>query len=585
MTKLGNRRWLIILVACGLAVSACGNDKDDGKDAKALTADDTILRFVPANSPYVFANVTPLPDALYDKFEPKIDAVLKAYQAVMREAIKSKADEMPEDAGDEEEVLRLASMVNELSSLFSVSGIREAGIGRDATFAMYGNGLLPVIRIQLTDGEAFEAAIARIEEEAGEQLQVAELGGKSYRYLDADDVRIVIAVFDDQAVFTVAPAEFDEKKLSQLVGLTLPPQSIAASGELQEIAKEYGFTSHYLGFISTERLANTFLDSPDGLDADLIAMMNDGDAPGMEISDVCKSEIRSLVGVIPRMVLGYTRIDAERLDSSAIIELREDIALGLSGLPGAVPGLGTDHGGLFSFGFGLNPKAVREFYEARLDAMEADPYECDLLQDLQAGAAEGRKALNQPVPPMVYDFRGLLAIVDDIEGLDLASSTPPKSISARILLAMDNVQTLVAMGSMFIPQVAELNLQPDGKAVPLDLPQTNGIVENPFIAMTDSALVISVGDDAEAKIASMLGGPIDERPPFMSVAIDAKRYYSFVRDAMAAGNDGDKAPPVAVREAMQDAMQAVSSMYERMVMDIRFTSRGVEMDGTVTVAD
>ena len=91
MIKLGNRRWLIVLVACGLVVSACGNDKDDGKDANALTADDSILRFIPANSPYVFANVTPLPDSLYDKFEPKMDAMLKAYQVVIREAMKSKA--------------------------------------------------------------------------------------------------------------------------------------------------------------------------------------------------------------------------------------------------------------------------------------------------------------------------------------------------------------------------------------------------------------------------------------------------------------------------------------------------------------
>ena len=582
MTNLRNRRWLIILIACGITISACGKDEGSKDDASELSSADSILRFIPASTPYVLANTAPLPDELYDSFEPKMDALFKAYQNVIRAAVKVQIDGLPEGARDEEEMQRMSAIADELSSLFSVDGIREAGISRESTFAFYGNGLLPVLRFQLSDGADFEAAIARIEEQAGEPLNTAELDGKSYRYIDGGDARVVIAVFDDQAVFTAAPAGFNDEQLGQLLGLTLPARSIAASGELQDIAKEYGFTNHYLGLISPERIAETFLDGPSGLDADILALMGDA-AP--EFSDVCKSEIRSLVGVAPRMVLGYTRIDAKKIDSMAIVELRDDIALGLSGLPAAVPGLGTDHDGLISFGFGLNPKAAREFYAARLDAMEAEPYECELLQEFQAGAVAGRQALNQPVPPVVYDFRGFLAVIDSIEGMDLAKQIPPTSISARLLLAMDNIEALIAMGAMFSPEIAGLNLQPDGKPVPLDLPQVAGAVENPVVAMTDSMLVISVGDGAEAKIADMMDGTLDERPPFMSAAIDSQQYYAMVGDAIAASDGGDDAPSPEMQEAMQDAMHALSDMYERMAMDVRFTSRGVEISGRIAVAD
>ncbi len=94
------------------------------------------------------------------------------------------------------------------------------------------------------------------------------------------------------------------------------------------------------------------------------------------------------------------------------------------------------------------------------------------------------------------------------------------------------------------------------------------------------------GAEAEAgfDIASMLAADADEQPPFMSVDIDAQRYYSFVGDAIAAGGDED-APSPEMQEAMQDAMNALSDMYGRMTMNVRFTSRGVEMDGDVTIAD
>ena len=238
-----------------------------------------------------------------------------------------------------------------------------------------------------------------------------------------------------------------------------------------------------------------------------------------------------------------------------------------------------------SFGIGLQPLAAREFYEARLYAMEADPYECELLQEFQAGVAAGRDVLNQPIPPLAYDFRGFLAVIDDISGMDLANNIPPTSVKARVLLAMENVEGLLAMGAMFSPELAAMNLQADGKAVPLDIPQAAGSVENPHIAMTDNSLVISVGEGSEAKIADMQNAESDERPPLMSVALDAKRYYAFVGDAIAAGVDGEDPMSPEMQEATQDAMNAIADMYDRALMNIRLTDRGVEMDVKVTVGD
>jgi len=102
----------------------------------------------------------------------------------------------------------------------------------------------------------------------------------------------------------------------------LPDRSIAESGTLADIATEYGYTSNYVGLVDVQRLVNTFTGDASGTDAALLALMQD-DSP--ELSDMCKTEIRELAGVAPRIVMGYKSIDENGADTQAVIELRDDI--------------------------------------------------------------------------------------------------------------------------------------------------------------------------------------------------------------------------------------------------------------------
>jgi hypothetical protein len=578
MFKSINTKVLFPIVVSAFMLAACDKDKEEAGKASILSSNDTILRYVPADTPYVIANVEPLPDDLMDKIEPAIEQVLQSYQTVLREVIAMKQAEVPEEKRNNEEAQKIVAVVEELTTLFSIEGIREAGIGRDATSAIYGNGLLPVIRFDLSDGALLDATISRLEEKAGYKMSVASIEGGGYRYVDIDKLRIVIAILENQAVFTFVPSGFDDAQTAAALGLTPPETSIADSGVLEEIANKYGFTSHYAGFIDLEAIASTFVDPQTGVNADLLAML---EHDGAMLSDVCKAEIRSMAGIAPRMVLGYTNIDAKRLDSTFVIELREDIAAGLSALPAAVPGLGGDSGGLLSFGLSLDVKAARDFVEARIDALEADPYECEHLADIQTSVAGARQALQQPVPPLVYDFKGFLAVIDKLEGLNIATQTPPTSVDGRFLLAMDNAQALIAMGAMFSPELAQLNLQPDGNPVALEMPQVQAMGMSAYAALTENAVAIGVGEDSESDLTGMLDADAADPSPLISFSMDAGRYYAFLGDAIAATEpkEGDKGPSPEMQAAMKDIMNAVAGLYERMTIDIMLTSNGVEMKG------
>ena len=582
MLKPASTKFLAVVLFATFVLAACDKSEDESGSSSAYTAADSLLNYVPANSPYVLASLQPLPDDVVDKLEPKLDRMLAAYRTMLREIVVIADAKAPEENADREDLDKVAAVVGELESLLSVDGLREAGLDRHSTAVVYGNGLLPVIRVKLSDDALFDAALSRIEEKAGEKMPVASISGNPVRYVDADGAKILVSILDKQLVIAVAPMSFDDEQLGQLLGFTRPAANLADAGTLQDIARQYQFEDYFVGYLDIAAITGTLTGTATGLDAALLAMLPE--RPPM--SDVCQAEIRSLAGIAPRMVTGYTEVSAARFGSQAVIELRDDIANGLAGLVTVVPGLGGDLGGMMSFGLGVDVKAMRAFYEAQLDALEKEPYECEYLADLQAGVAGGRAALQQPAPPMVYDFRGFVGVIQDIEGLDLGTQTPPTSVDGQFLLAMDNAPALVALGAMMSPDIAGLGLEPDGKPVKFDLPLAQMLGGEMFVAMTDDALAVSVGEGGQAKIPGMLKAESSDNGTFVSFSMDAARYYAFLGEAVAAAEHDDDSPMTPnFQAATQDLILAIADIYERMSVDIRFTENGIVIDSTVTLSD
>ncbi|MGB5164307.1 MAG: hypothetical protein WBN09_06410 [Woeseiaceae bacterium] len=575
MTKLNKFGAIIVAALCVFIVVACG------KKEEAASAG--ILQFIPAESPYVMAMLDEWPEEITEKMEPQLEEMLEAYRVVIRESVVAQLDAIPEGSDDKQDAEKAKAVIEELISMLSPEGFAEIGIDKDSRIAFYGNGLLPVLRISVSDPALFDAAIKRLEEKAGHTMDTASLDGNTYRYIGDEDGRLILGMFGNYFVATIAPDSFDDEQLKRVVGLTLPQKSMAKSGELAAIAKEYGFTKHFAYLIDTKRLAEPFLGAPSGLDVDFLQLL---EYDAAELSDVCREEFRGLTEIAPRMVAGYTTINADRVDSTLVVEMRKDIAAGLKTFAAPVAGLGTDSGSLVSFGMSFDLLAIRSYYEAQLDKLEADPFKCEAMAELQAGVASGREALNQPVPPIVYDIRGFNAVIDDVSGFDLASSKPPENVDATLLLAVKNAPALLNLGAMFSPEIAALNLQPDGKAVEFTPKQLAGQIDSLFVALNDNALSLSIGEGASGDAAAILKAPASEKMPFMSLTMDAERYYALMGDAMMVSPDvdGEEMSPEA-REAMRKLMVIAGTMYDRLSVDMMFTDRGVELESTVILGD
>lgn len=578
MLKIVKARYVILFACCALGVAACGKSAEEKVAQTPLTDTAGLLRYVPADTPYVFGTLAPPPDAFVDKIEPKLDRLLAAYSRMLGATFAEAASEADADSEDLE---KMQAVIGEIRSLMSLDGLAGAGITRDSTAVLYGNGLLPVLRVRLTDANLFDDAITRIEVAAGEQLPVAEVGDTPYRYVEDEHVRAILATVGDELVLTVAPAGLDDAALASLLGLNLPAKNIAQTGRLRAIADEYGYMHEYVGLVDTVRLTDTFVNQPSGLDAVLLEMAGYDAA---SLSDACKTEFRALAAIAPRIVTGYEEVSADKVRSHAAIELRQDIAADVGTFVAPVPGVGTIYDGLFAFGMSLKVEAVRSFFDKHVAALQEDPWECEHLSDLQEGLFAAREQmLAQPVPPVVYGFKGFLAIVNDLKGFDPAKKQPPEAIDASFLLAIDNAQGLLAMGQAMIPQLAELTIEPDGKAHPFELPDTGSGSQEAWVALADSALAVSVSDNGETLLPALLGADSGSPPPFLSMGLDGEQYYKLIGDAMRASDDEEMSEDM--REAVADVLAVAAEFYERLEVDVTFTGRGIEIDSDMTLAD
>jgi hypothetical protein len=579
MLRIVSKTCLAGLIIVLFSLSGCSKKDEIPQKVSPLADPSGLLRYVPADTPYVLAALEPVPDELMDDLEPRVDRLLTSYRTLLRMTVDRSfvtGDGEPVDEAHREHAV---AVVDEVTRLLSVEALRKIGIARDSAFVFYGHGLLPVFRITLSDSAPFEAEIARIEKAAGQALPVQTIGDIEYRYFDAEQAKVILALLDGQFVVTVAPSEFDDSQLAELLGISLPTANLAESGLLQDVADEYGFLATQLGMISNERLAETFLDEQTGTNSALLAVAG---YDATTVTEVCREEYRSLAAVMPRIVFGARSISTERAESSVVVELRPDIASGLMSIPAAVPGLGTTRSGLISFGMSFNLLEARKFVEARLEALEASPYECEQLADFNAGAASARQALNQPVPPIAYNFRGFLALINDMQGFNPATKAPPESIDGSVLVGVEDPTQLLAFGQMMSPELAAMNLESDGQAQRVVLQQPASGIEGAWIAMSDNALAVSVDPDAETVLPRMLRADSAVPPPFLSVGVDVARYYGMFGMSLSRGGSQADAE---MQAAIADVQEAAGDFYDRVAIDVRFTKKGIEMAGDATLSD
>ena len=471
------------LLAAALALAACGKKEEAGVP----------LSFVPADTPFVMANRDALPDATVNAWARQMQAAWPNIMGMYEKMLTATpdADAELDDAARariEKAQRVMKALIAELKPRDTPAKWAEIGLGPKSRGAFYGIGLVPVMRLELGDAEAFRAMVARVEADSGSKLGTIDVDGQAVWTIDIDEVRGLIAIQGTHLVASVLPSSAEPALLRGVLGLDRPKTSVADNGALADLEKAEGYQPYGSGWVDLRRIV-ALVDRDPGYRA--FAALASETPPALD--DTCRAELDGLFAQMPRAVFGYTRMEATRMDAAMRLDLAAPIAKALQGLSVPPPGSNAPAGALYDIAISLPVLKIKDFLLARIEPVVASPYQCTAFADWNAKAVEMKAHLSQFVPPPLSDFTGLRLTLDRFSWP--ADGNP--DLAARLLVASSNPAAIVGMAQLAVPELAGVQIPADGSAVTLPdgvIPNASGFVPSLRVAMNDKALALASGD-------------------------------------------------------------------------------------------
>ena len=491
-------------------LAACGKNENNAADAP--------LSFVPADTPYAYANLEPLPAAITEQWSKHMQEYMPELAGIYDHLI----DQMSRDGKPES--ARVAKMlrvlIDELKTHDNWDKLRQIGLKPDTRVALYGVGMVPVLRMELGDPAAFKAEIASIEQKLGEKLPMAKAGAQEYWQLGSDKVACAIAIEGTHLVVTVLPTGADDTLKQTLLGVKRPAQNLAAAGTLQALTTQYKYSPFGTGFVDFVRLTERLTKPPEGSDADFAKAVG---LPLASSTDaVCKSEFLEIAQKFPRLVAGADELTAQRISISAQLEIEPGLAQEIAAAVGAAPGTGAPAEGVVDVSLSLPLLKLKDFWVHQADKVAAKPYACAQLKELNESYSQSKQKIDVTVPPPASDITGVRATLDTIDLQTLAGGVP--DMSGKLLFGSSNPLAALAMAQLAVPQLKDFKLAPDGKPVALPAGLVPGKTPPLFAAMSDKALAFGVGAGEDAGLTAYLQAPAASEAVFLRMSFSGKLY-------------------------------------------------------------
>jgi hypothetical protein len=429
----------------------------------------------------------------------------------------------------------LRTVAGEFDGKTAEQVIQETGIDPKGYSAFYGQGLSPVLRMQLADPNAFQSFVAKLQNDYGKKFDAVTLGTQSYqRYAaPASHLQFIIAVVGKQAVLAMLPDDAGQPLLRQVLGLDRPTKSIQDTDALTDLAKAKGYAKWAVGEVDLTKLLPLATDGQDPLALALLKAHAESDSAKtgepvanlMQVPPSCQTDAARIAARIPQISLGYTTLDDKHRDMRFDVSLANDIVTAFNGLKVELPGLGSDPTSPFEISLALPVAQLRAFWSAQADAVAAKPFTCPKLEDLNDSFKSLADTTQKAAVPPIGDLLGLHIALD--------SYTPnpnggmPK-FSGRILIGTNNPAGLLAMAQVTSPLIAGVKLSGDGKPVALPAQLTNALGESGWAAMGAKSLAIAIGDGEDAKLADLLKQTTGDAGELMRMHLDGDMYASWI---------------------------------------------------------
>ncbi|MBR9827829.1 MAG: hypothetical protein GYB41_04165 [Oceanospirillales bacterium] len=455
------------------------------------------------------------------------------------------------------------------------------GIDLSHPHAIYMDGAVPVIRFGLNNEAAFWQALEKASTDSGLQPREATVGEatvKLWRLTPEDDKRLELAINVRDGVATLTAFHFLDQEADQLQRLALskPTQSLADSGELEQLQKTYKFEDGMLALVHFERLAQGFLTpQSNSFGQDLAALFKAQDErmPAERMDATCRSEVLGLISQVPRLVAGNTAQSSGKaisMNSRSVLEINNaEVVTTLASLRGHIPNhTRNSDNQIIGFGAGLNIDNLVPAATTLLQQATATESGCRELRELQRKISQANPAMMGMVTGMVQGTKGVGFSLYDI-AID-ADTQMPSRYDFLFSIATNNPQPLLGMMAMS-PLGRQVQIPTDGTLTDVDLS---------FIApgmslkagVQGNHLVAFSGEHAQKAVDALKDESLDANG-LTRVAVNYSRFADLI----------DAIPPSIARE--MDTGIADSGCVAQAQLSHMLRTQGADVDYTLDVID
>lgn len=561
------------------------------------------IDYVPLDTPYLLANLAPMPPAAQERMKLYSSQIIEIFKSGAKQgifkAISAGEPETADAAAKRAEAEQVFSFFAELGEIYtSDAAALKAGFKPHAQFAIYGVGLVPVMRLEISDASKARFTVTNalnkivdFSKKANAKSPVkkrqadfsyvrsALRGGEIFR-LGTEKIQPIIVIEGDQMVVSLLPLNA-KADLLQMVAPATPSGAKVTTSKLGAIQQRYGLNNFALGYMEFAPLSNMFMGKANKLEAALWAASHDEKLPMP--SAACKNEMLGVISNLPRAVMGYTVMSGTEMSAKMVLELAPEISTQLVGTVVPMPAYGK--GSAFKMGFSTDPLKMTNLMRVQANKVIAKPYTCPDLLSWNDGAAKLKENLANPMLGMVAMVKGFGFSFDEFQ-MDFAAEKPePRGISGNVALFTDQPEAVLGMVQGYVTQLANTKPKLGGKPVKLDpaifagLPAGSLSANEGYAAMSPAMIIVGVGKNREADLTALQNAPSSKNGEAFELsygsALLALSLGSMekVKAGMPAEDQEGFAQMMEIQKAMMAQMESVGST-------IAFTKNGVEVVST-----
>lgn len=557
----------LALISAGL-ISGCGDNNEPAATGSQQEASKNnaapMLKYIPADSPYFMASRETLSEedafAIFQRTQPtgSLDSDLDEMR-----------DTLPQ-IQDDEVLYTLTTLLialgEELVGVESLEDIHALGMKMSPQAAFYGLGILPVMRFELQDEEAFRKTLQRVLTKADITLGKATTNDTEYWVITPEGPLQVIMVIDDQQLLvSVVPQDASDELLAHVLGKTLPDSNIGDTDALVELEQRHDFTPYGAGLLSSSRLFDE-LSTPEH--PGTLALMEAIDEEPLDLS-TCQADIDRLTGRFPGLAMGMREYSTDRVELNFILKTDEGIVSDLRGLTTQVPGFGSSEG-MASVGLNMNLPVLVQTIQKYAQELRENPFSCDGLQDLNNSWRDINMAINNPITMMIGPaLSGFNVRLDDLK---MVNGEP--SVAGMLTLASQNPMALLSTVSAFMPELGALELAPGGEPQKIESMMLPPEAPALYAVMSDNALVLGADISDPAALQAGLEAPASERN-LLAYGHLTGEFYQSLADIM------EQSPSPELSSSDIESFKQFGDILNNMAYWVEVDDAGVEMSFSV----